>query len=74
MRTHRKRVKIEHTVPPVGARFSHTYDGNSYTMEVVGVVGGVGYRVRSTVYKTPTAAARSVCRHDTNGWKFWHID
>jgi hypothetical protein len=45
-------------------------------MEVVEQGDGVGYRVGSVVYKSPTAAAKSVVGKDQsiNGWSFWHMD
>jgi hypothetical protein len=44
-------------------------------MVVVQTEDGIGYKVGEDVYKSPTAAAKSIVGKDQfiNGRKFWHM-
>lgn len=68
--------KKQRTPPPVGSRYRHVYRGEAYDMEVVETPSGVGYKVLGEVYRSPTAAAKSIVGKDqqTNGWNFWNMD
>ncbi len=61
-------------IPPVGAAYTKTYKNKSYTLKVVKSDSGVGYKLGSTVYPSPSAAAKSLTKTEVNGWKFWKID
>jgi hypothetical protein len=67
-------VHADHNPPPPGKEFKHTFKGVSHTMTVVSEGGRTMYRVGGRVFKSPSAAAKSVAGHAVNGWKFWHID
>lgn len=69
MARHKARI-----IPQVGAIFHKVFRGSAYTMTVVKRGDGVAYQVGEDVFNTPTAAARSICGTDTNGWRFWGID
>lgn len=69
MPKHKKR-----TPPKVGTTFKKKYKGFYHTMKVVKKTENVSYMVAGVTYKTPTAAAVSITKAKTNGWKFWRID
>jgi hypothetical protein len=68
--------KTSHEVPKTGSSFRHRYKGTLYIMTVVSSGDGVGYEVLGTVYRSPTAAAKSIVGKDTptNGRAFWSMD
>jgi len=35
---------------------------------------GIEYKVGDSIYRNPSAAAKSVTKHAVNGWVFWHIE
>jgi hypothetical protein len=63
-----------HKVPKVGAKFQKTFKERKYRLTVVTIPNGIGYEVGGKVFKSPSAAARSIARTAVNGWKFWHLD
>lgn len=64
----------ERKLPRPGTRFSRTYKGETYTMEVVSQEGRIGYKVGQEIYSSPTAAAGVITDTTVNGWKFWGLD
>lgn len=63
-------------MPAVGSKYARKVRNSGiHQMTVVEVDGGIGYRVGKNVFKTPSAAAKSVNGgHQVNGWLFWKID
>lgn len=66
--------KKSHDVPKVGKTFSRVFKGKKYSMSVVKKGEGIGYEVGGKVFRSPSAAAKSVTSHAVNGWVFWHIE
>jgi Protein of unknown function (DUF2924) len=64
----------EHTVPKVGAKFERTFKDRKYLLTVVRTPSGIGYEVGGQIFKSPSAAAKSIVETAVNGWKFWHLD
>ena len=57
-----------------GKTYSKTFKGKLYVMKITRTDSGVGYSVGGRLFKTPTAAAKSITQNDVNGWVFWGID
>ena len=68
------RKKIKHTVPKAGTIFEKRYRGRFYKLTVVTSFGKLAFDLDGRTFKTPTAAAKSITKHEINGWKFWCID
>ncbi|MFC1915238.1 DUF2924 domain-containing protein [Chloroflexota bacterium] len=64
----------ERKLPQSGSRFSKTFKGETYTMEVVKEAGVVRYKVGREVYASLSAAAKSITKTDVNGWVFWGLE
>jgi hypothetical protein len=64
----------EHVVPKVGTVFEKKYRGKYYKVAVVKCSGKTAYDVGGRTFKTPTAAAKSITKHEINGWVFWDMD
>ena len=61
--------------PEPGTVFRHTYKGTPYEMIVVMTDDGIRYKVGERVFKSPTAAAKSIVGDQfINGRSFWHMD
>ncbi len=58
----------------VGQRFTGTYRGRSYEVQVVRDKGSIRYSVNGRSYASPSGAAKSITKHEVNGWKFWGMD
>ena len=67
-------IRKAHTLPKVGDTFKRTFKQVQYTMKVVKEEKRIGYKVGNSVYRSPSAAAKSVTQTAVNGWKFWHIE
>lgn len=63
-----------HVTPKTGTIFEKKFLGRNYKMTVVKSDGVVAYSVAGQQFKSPSAAAKSITKHDENGWKFWGID
>ncbi len=61
------------TLPSVGEIFEGRVAGITYKMEVVKVNGKICYKVNGKIYGSPSGAAKSLTRHEVNGWRFWRI-
>jgi hypothetical protein len=59
--------------PPVGAIFERAYQGHTYRLRVVDKDGDRWFEVGGRTYATPSGAAKSITKHDVNGWVFWRI-
>jgi len=59
--------------PPIGSKFGRHYKGAAHWLEIVKSEGRVAYKVKSTLYRSPSAAAKSVTHTEVNGWAFWGI-
>jgi hypothetical protein len=66
--------EIERIAPRIGTVFAKKYRGNIYRLTVVRSSGEIAFKVAGQTFKTPTAAAKSITKHEINGWKFWSID
>ena len=60
--------------PKTGSTYSHNYKGQVYVLKVVEDDQQVAYSLKGKVYKTPTAAAKSITKSEINGWRWWGID
>ena len=67
-----KRKKRE--LPKVGSLFERIHGGKAYKLKVVATSGGVAYELARRVFKSPTAAAKSIVKYEINGWVFWKMD
>lgn len=67
-----KRKKRE--LPKVGSTFERKFRRKTYQLKTVGAPGGVAYELAGKTFKTPTAAAKSIVKHEINGWVFWKMD
>ena len=66
--------KKERKPPRIGSRFNKEYKGKNYKMTVTKIKNGIGYKVGDVVYRSPSAAAKSITKSEINGWLFWKID
>jgi hypothetical protein len=60
--------------PRVGSKFQRLFKHTLFTLEVVRHKGRVGYRLKETIYNSPSAAAKAVTNNSVNGWVFWGIE
>jgi Protein of unknown function (DUF2924) len=67
------RAKV-HRVPKVGAKFERTFKEERYRLKIVSTPGGIGYEVNGQVFRSPSAAAKSITSRAVNGWAFWDMD
>ncbi len=65
--------RANHAEPAAGKTFQHKFKGHEYKMVVVSAGNRIGYKVGREIFKTPTAAAISITKTATNGWRFWGI-
>jgi hypothetical protein len=63
-----------HKPPTVGKLYKGKHKGILYNMTAVATKEGIQYRMSGRLFKTPTAAAKSITRFEVNGWKFWNMD
>ena len=61
------------TTPTAGSVFERSFEGKTHRLKVVKSSNGVAYEVSGRMFKTPTAAAKSIVKHAVNGWRFWKI-
>ena len=67
--------KKKNRIPPEpGCVFQREYKAKTYEMLVVLETGQISYKVGAVVYRSPSAAAKSVTNTEVNGWSFWEID
>lgn len=62
------------TPPIAGTIFKIEHKGRVYRLVVVESNGRTAYSTGGIVFRSPTAAARSIARTATDGWTFWRID
>jgi hypothetical protein len=62
------------TLPKPGSTFKRDYQGQTYSLSVVGQKGHVLYRLQGETFNSPSAAAKSLTKHAVNGWLFWRMD
>lgn len=63
-----------HDIPEAGKTFRRVFKGETYSMNVVKEGKRIGYKVGGRVFRSPSAAAKSVTSHAVNGWVFWNIE
>ena len=61
-------------LPKAGAVFEGTYRGRVYKLRVVSKDGKIAFEFNGRIFPSPSAAAKSITKHEINGWTFWHID
>lgn len=61
-------------MPKTGTVFEKRYEGKNYKLKVVTSPTGPAFDLNGHLFKTPTAAAKSITRHEVNGWVFWKMD
>ncbi len=61
------------TPPKPGMVFEKTYHKKRFTLSVVNNGQEIGYKLDKTIYRSPSAAAKSLTKCEVNGWKFWDI-
>ena len=62
------------SAPKTGTTFEKQYRGKRYKMKVRESAGRTVYGLGGQTFETPTAAAKSITKHEVNGWTFWGID
>lgn len=69
----RTRHKIQHKIPPVGAKLAGRTRGQYVFAEVVQAETktSVGILFDGTVYESMSGAARAATGYSINGWVFW---
>ncbi len=75
MPTHKKRTESE--FPKTGATLTGRSRGRTYTAKVVSVdfkTGFVKVELEGKLYKSLSAAARSITGNEESGWVFWGLD
>jgi hypothetical protein len=66
-------MKIERILPKAGVTIDRTFAGKQYRLKVADSPDGLVYELNGRIYKTPTAAAKSITKFEVNGWRFWHM-
>jgi len=61
-------------LPKKGSSYEKHFKEKRFVMVVVEENGRILYEVGKSRFLTPTAAAKSITKHEVNGWKFWNID
>jgi hypothetical protein len=61
-------------LPKPGSTFEKHYRSRVYQLRVIQKEGGIGFEINGRMFPTPTAAAKSITKHEVNGWKFWNMD
>ena len=69
-----KGKRKERTHPIVGKEYKKTYKEKNFILKVIDDQGSILFKLQGKVFKTPTAAAKSITRYEVNGWVFWGID
>jgi Protein of unknown function (DUF2924) len=59
--------------PPAGAIFEREYQGRAYRLRVVDKNGERSFEVGGRAFATLSGAAKSITKHEVNGWRFWRI-
>ncbi len=68
--------KQKRTTPPIGSEFKHRYRGELFVLRVVKTESGIGYELLGEIFRSPTAAAKSITgsHQCVNGWNFWNMN
>lgn len=66
--------KIQRPNPKKGTIFIKKYKKKEYRMEVIENNGIIEFKVNNKIYKSPTAAAKSITNNEVNGWYFWKMN
>lgn len=64
----------EHVMPKIGTIFEKKYRGRCFKLAVVRHSGETVFALGGEMFKTPTAAAKSITKSEINGWFFWGIE
>jgi hypothetical protein len=68
-----KRAK-DHKAPKIGGTFEKLFKGRKYHLKIISTPSGIGYEVRGQIFRSPSAAAKSITKTAVNGWVFWHME
>jgi hypothetical protein len=60
--------------PKVGTVFEKRFNGKLYKLLVIKSNYGIGFSLDHQIYKSPTAAAKIIVKHEVNGWTFWKMN
>jgi hypothetical protein len=60
--------------PKVGSEFIKEFKGKTHKLTVVKEGAVIAYKLGTSVFPSPSAAAKSITKNEVNGWKFWGID
>jgi hypothetical protein len=64
---------ISNGAVPVGAKLHHAARGKLSTPEVEAQVTREGIKVAGRLFKSPSAAARSITGKPVDGWHWWKL-
>jgi len=64
----------DHKAPKSGSTFEKIFKHRKYHLKIVSTPRGIGYEVCGQVFRSPSAAAKSITKTAVNGWAFWHMD
>jgi hypothetical protein len=64
----------DHKAPKIGSTFEKIFKDKKYHLNIVSTPSGIGYEVRGQIFKSPSAAAKSITKTAVNGWLFWHME
>ena len=60
------------SLPAVGSVYTREYKGRKVSLTVVSSEGGgVAYKMGRDVFRSPSAAAKSLVGAEVNGWVWW---
>jgi hypothetical protein len=61
-------------LPKVGTVYEKRFNKTPYRLTVVKTENGIGFKVGSNVYASPSGAAKAITGSEVNGWAFWGIE
>jgi hypothetical protein len=67
-------ARKKRTNPKVGCEFVRRFKNKTYKLRVIKVGDRIAYEHGSTVFSSPSAAAKSITKTEVNGWEFWKMD
>ena len=64
----------ERPQPKAGQTFTKVFRNKKHIMKTVKEDGKIKFKVGSTIFDSPTGAAKSITQNSVNGWVFWEMD
>ena len=74
MAVKRQKEQIKRELPPIGTILEGKFKGTPYKAKIVGdktSPKGKAIKFEGKLYLSMTAAAKSITKQSTNGWRFW---